>query len=169
MVMSSPTPEPPPASTQTPDAPRAKLSFLIHFLGDVHQPLHCATRFTADDFPKGDRGGNDFMIKLSGHSSAVALHTFWDDLLGRPHAHANPDPELINMHMKEILIVLAIVLVMGAAEAMFPLVKSAIKLRKQRKLLNEALSNLATALGLKMTECTQQVVHRSSSALVAYS
>jgi len=51
--------------------------------------------------------------------------------------------------MKEILIVLAIVLVMGAAEAMFPLVKSAIKLRKQRKLLNEALSNLATALGLK--------------------
>lgn len=80
----------------------AKLSFLIHFLGDVHQPLHCATRFNGD-FPTGDRGGNEFVIRVTPHSSVVVLHTFWDDLIGRAHAHSNPDPELIAMRAKEII------------------------------------------------------------------
>ncbi|MCA1686063.1 MAG: S1/P1 nuclease, partial [Planctomycetia bacterium] len=80
----------------------AKLSFLIHFLGDIHQPLHCATRFTADDFPEGDRGGNEFMIRLSDVSGAMVLHTFWDDLVGRTTAHHNPDPEMISARADEV-------------------------------------------------------------------
>jgi hypothetical protein len=56
------------------------LSWILHLFGDIHQPLHCTSRFTPD-FPKGDRGGNSFLIS-TGHKP-LPLHTFWDDLLGR--------------------------------------------------------------------------------------
>lgn len=57
------------------NARRAKyLSFLIHFIGDIHQPLHCTTLYSIY-FPQGDRGGNDYPI-----NSPIAknLHQFWD-------------------------------------------------------------------------------------------
>ena len=38
------------------------LSWLIHLIGDIHQPLHCAS-LVDSTYPKGDRGGNDFFIK----------------------------------------------------------------------------------------------------------
>ena len=56
------------------------LRFLIHFVGDIHQPLHCATRVT-EDFPDGDRGGNSFMVRLvdsNGSVKKVKLHSYWD-------------------------------------------------------------------------------------------
>ncbi len=55
------------------------LSYLIHLIGDMHQPLHCESYFDAD-FPNGDRGGNDFYVKLG--QQAVRLHPIWDGLLG---------------------------------------------------------------------------------------
>lgn len=54
------------------------LSFLIHFVGDVHQPMHCVTLYD-HLFPHGDRGGNAYLI----HSSiAKNLHQLWDRGLG---------------------------------------------------------------------------------------
>jgi hypothetical protein len=53
------------------------LRFLIHLVGDVHQPLHAASRVTQDR-TKGDSGGNAF--KLSKPKSD--LHTQWDHTLG---------------------------------------------------------------------------------------
>ena len=47
------------------------LKFLVHFIGDVHQPLHAGNR--------SDRGGNDFQINLSGKGSN--LHRVWDGSL----------------------------------------------------------------------------------------
>ena len=44
------------------------LRFLIHFVGDVHQPLHAADR--------QDKGGND--IKLRWHGKRLSLHQVWD-------------------------------------------------------------------------------------------
>jgi hypothetical protein len=44
------------------------LKFIVHFVADVHQPLHCA-----DD---GDRGGNDIRVSLSGRTTN--LHAVWD-------------------------------------------------------------------------------------------
>jgi hypothetical protein len=46
-----------------PELRAAQLSFLIHLIGDMHQPLHCAS-FFGPGYPKGDRGGNDFYVKL---------------------------------------------------------------------------------------------------------
>ena len=55
------------------------LRLLIHYLGDIHQPLHTVSRFT-QEHPDGDRGGNDFMLKARdpvGHN-ITNLHALWD-------------------------------------------------------------------------------------------
>jgi hypothetical protein len=46
------------------------LKFVVHFVGDVHQPLHAC-----DD---KDRGGNDVKVRLAG-SDAANLHAVWDN------------------------------------------------------------------------------------------
>ena len=55
------------------------LSWLIHLVGDIHQPLHCASLFTSE-FPNGDKGGNDFQIQPG--TKPIKLHSYWDGLLG---------------------------------------------------------------------------------------
>jgi len=62
--------------TSQSEADRAEaLKFLIHFLGDMHQPLHCAER--KDPVTgKGDRGGND--VHLSFFGTPTNLHAVWD-------------------------------------------------------------------------------------------
>jgi len=53
-----------------------KLRYLLHLAGDIHQPLHAASRCT-DEQPGGDRGGNDFPIV-----GAANLHSYWDGGVG---------------------------------------------------------------------------------------
>jgi S1/P1 Nuclease len=56
------------------------LRLIIHFLGDIHQPLHCATRVTSAN-PEGDRGGNLFSINIPGPDGSTRktnLHSYWD-------------------------------------------------------------------------------------------
>jgi hypothetical protein len=45
------------------------LEFLVHFVGDVHQPLHVSYAY--------DRGGND--VKVSFYGEDTNLHAVWDD------------------------------------------------------------------------------------------
>jgi nuclease S1 len=52
----------------SPEARAEALRFLIHFMGDLHQPLH-----VADD---DDRGGNTRPVTFLGH--ATDLHKVWD-------------------------------------------------------------------------------------------
>jgi S1/P1 nuclease len=47
--------------------------FIIHLVGDIHQPLHCATRVT-QNHPHGDTGGNGFPLK----DPNKELHSLWD-------------------------------------------------------------------------------------------
>jgi S1/P1 Nuclease len=53
------------------------LSWLLHLVGDIHQPLHCASRFSAMH-DEGDRGGNSFLLG----STENDMHTFWDGVIG---------------------------------------------------------------------------------------
>ena len=46
----------------------AALRFVLHFVGDVHQPLHAASLYSAM-FPNGDYGGNSFHLTGSSHWS----------------------------------------------------------------------------------------------------
>lgn len=52
------------------------LAFLVHFVGDVHQPLHCISR---DD----DQGGNLRPARWPGVKKPTNLHALWDSNLVR--------------------------------------------------------------------------------------
>jgi hypothetical protein len=71
------------AATLRSDAPDDVKSYdlvwLIHLVGDVHQPLHATSRFSAAS-PRGDNGGNS--VKLACAGCASNLHSYWDDLFG---------------------------------------------------------------------------------------
>lgn len=56
------------------------LCWILHLIGDIHQPLHCATLFS-DQFPEGDKGGNKAMVRIG--SGRKKLHAFWDGALGK--------------------------------------------------------------------------------------
>jgi len=49
------------------------LRFLLHFCGDITQPLHCSTGVTTN-LPAGDAGGNSFNITGTWNN----LHSLWD-------------------------------------------------------------------------------------------
>ncbi len=52
-----------------PDSARATaLKFVVHFIGDLHQPLHAGER--------GDKGGNDVKVTFQGRQTN--LHALWD-------------------------------------------------------------------------------------------
>ena len=55
-----------------------QLVWLEHLVGDIHQPLHAASRFLA---AQSDIGGND--VRLI-QSPADELHAYWDRLPGNP-------------------------------------------------------------------------------------
>jgi hypothetical protein len=52
------------------------LPWLEHMEGDVHQPLHCVSRFLKSQ-PKGDAGGNGVFIGTRN------LHSLWDGAAGQ--------------------------------------------------------------------------------------
>jgi len=55
----------------SPAARAEALAFLVHFVGDIHQPLHA-------DF-RHDAGGNDFQVRWHGRGSR--LHRIWDSTM----------------------------------------------------------------------------------------
>ena len=64
-----------------PEQRAAALSWLIHLIGDIHQPLHCAELVTPQyPLPEGDRGGNLIFVSVGGNP--INLHAFWDRLPG---------------------------------------------------------------------------------------
>jgi len=87
------------------------LTWLLHLVGDVHQPLHATSRFT-HPHQDGDEGGNLVEIRCGQRIEVFCrsgkLHTFWDDLLGPSegppdrviHAQgglADPDEDLVSI------------------------------------------------------------------------
>jgi hypothetical protein len=58
------------------------LRFVLHFFGDVHQPLHTEAE---------DRGGNEYAVVFEGR--ATNLHSVWDTLIVNRHAGMGHDDE----------------------------------------------------------------------------
>jgi len=60
------------------------IAWFEHLAGDIHQPLHASARIT-DLEPKGDQGGNLFLLTPKGTPRAdeLNLHWFWDSIVGR--------------------------------------------------------------------------------------
>lgn len=64
------------------------LGFLVHFVSDLHQPLHSTSVFT-DEQPGGNKGGNGFAIKSATWNN---LHALWDDGCGYLSAYNDIRP-----------------------------------------------------------------------------
>jgi len=75
------------------------LRFIIHFVGDIHQPLHCVNRVSSAK-PDGDRGGNLVSIKIkgaNGKTKTTNLHSYWDGgLTTFPPTGANFKPPALS-------------------------------------------------------------------------
>jgi len=72
------------SSTAT-DAEKAlAIAWFMHIGGDLHQPLHTSGRIT-DLEPKGDQGGNKFLLTPEGtpYNKQLNLHWFWDSIVNR--------------------------------------------------------------------------------------
>jgi len=88
-------------SSKTDSLKSYDLVWLLHLVGDVHQPLHSSTRVSAGEL-NGDNGGNN--VKLNDPSKE--LHAFWDglpgdssnpaDVISYAKALASADPVLAN-------------------------------------------------------------------------
>lgn len=62
-------------TTSNADERRWALVWLLHLVGDLHQPLHVGRH--------GDEGGNLFPVGVPGRrESIINLHRYWDDLPG---------------------------------------------------------------------------------------
>lgn len=76
------------------DQQREALMFLVHFIGDMHQPLHCSDN--------KDRGGNG--VRVVFHERQTNLHSVWDSgLLSRlaPADELFPALSAESMHRKK--------------------------------------------------------------------
>lgn len=70
----------PPTSGATDDVRSYDLVWMLHLVGDLHQPLHAVGRYTRE-IPDGDAGGNaESVIPATGE--VIALHAYWDRILG---------------------------------------------------------------------------------------
>jgi hypothetical protein len=90
-----PKPKPPSALTELPrlirelgSAPESirayDLPWIEHILGDIHQPLHCISRFLKSE-PRPDAGGNSVILVRYRN-----LHSLWDESAGN-----NPSDEYV--------------------------------------------------------------------------
>ena len=70
----------PAISGATDDVRSYDLVWILHLVGDAHQPLHAVSRFTKP-IPNGDAGGNaESVIPATGET--IALHAYWDGIFG---------------------------------------------------------------------------------------
>ncbi len=58
------------------------IAWVVHLIGDIHQPLHTSARVTELE-PKGDQGGNLFLLTPAETppKETKRLHAFWDEIL----------------------------------------------------------------------------------------
>jgi hypothetical protein len=82
------------AADTSDDVKSYDLVWLLHLVGDVHQPLHAADRFTRSQ-RAGDEGGN--LVALCKKPCRNELHAYWDELLGTSKKPAAALAEVQNL------------------------------------------------------------------------
>jgi hypothetical protein len=74
------------------------LCWVLHLVGDLHQPLHSTSLYARGRLEEGDRGGNELRLDAAGESwppaaklHASNLHALWDAALGTTRARRQLD------------------------------------------------------------------------------
>jgi hypothetical protein len=84
--------ESPRCGTAQPDRALA-LAWILHLVGDIHQPLHTSARVTPrPDERNGDQGGNLFI--LQSEPRVLRLHGYWDGILDRSVPRRDAENEM---------------------------------------------------------------------------
>ncbi len=65
------------ATDQLESTKAVHICWLLHNIGDLHQPMHSSALFSRGLFPLGDRGGNSVKTQVNKN-----LHTVWDQAFG---------------------------------------------------------------------------------------
>ncbi|MEP7076200.1 MAG: S1/P1 nuclease [Acidobacteriota bacterium] len=89
------------------DADKAiAIAWLEHLIGDMHQPLHASSRTTSSN-PKGDQGGNLFLLTPKGtpREKQENLHWFWDSIVVRymPNVKDQCDADYLDPIAQDIM------------------------------------------------------------------
>ena len=87
------------------DEKAVNLAWFLHVAGDVHNPLHNASRITEIE-PKGDSGGNLFLLSpAEATENRVNLHSYWDSILRRnvPRENDACDSDYIALMANKII------------------------------------------------------------------
>lgn len=58
------------------------LCWLLHLVGDSHQPLHSSALFTSHRYPEGDHGGN-----YLSYNHQFPLHSYWDGVIANEESY----------------------------------------------------------------------------------
>lgn len=74
------------------------LSWVLHLVGDAHQPLHAVALFTQRLFDTGDRGGNEINTGERG-----SLHALWDGVLGNDEPFASVEQKAAQLKNDGVL------------------------------------------------------------------
>jgi len=70
-----------------------ELAWILHLVGDIHQPLHTGSRVTTEpDELKGDQGGNLFKFKQD--TIPRNLHSLWDRSISNTIPRQNGEAEI---------------------------------------------------------------------------
>jgi hypothetical protein len=70
----------------SPELKAIGLAWILHLVGDIHQPLHASGRISPRD-PWGDDGGNTFRLEIANPGAPPAsqfrrsLHSVWDGII----------------------------------------------------------------------------------------
>lgn len=82
------------------------IAWLEHLIGDLHQPLHASARITDKD-PKGDQGGNLFLLTPEGtpRDKQENIHWFWDSIVVRadPNDKDECDADYVDPIARDIM------------------------------------------------------------------
>lgn len=79
------------------------MRLIIHFVGDIHQPLHSTDRVSRA-LPRGNQGGNLVTIKITdpnGNLRSINLHSYWDGGLER-FPKGGPPPQFLPPPLSQI-------------------------------------------------------------------
>ena len=75
------------------------LCWMLHIVGDLHQPLHVA-EYVSGSFPQGDEAGGKRFVKDPLTGEPTSLHWLWDDSVLRSGAIVDVD-ERVNVLLRE--------------------------------------------------------------------
>ena len=95
-------------------------AWVVHLVGDIHQPLHTATRLVLPRFAMTDRTGTSGFVRLTPGGAPRTLHDAWDSAADLPGAEASAVEALVGrLEARELILPAALTRWSGDTDTQF--------------------------------------------------